>query len=73
MRWDHPKLGRIPPTDFIPIAERTGLIIDLGLFVLDRTARQLADWQDANRTASRSSPASTCPAASCCATTSSTT
>jgi diguanylate cyclase (GGDEF)-like protein/PAS domain S-box-containing protein len=47
VRWDHPKLGRIPPSDFIPMAERTGLIIPLGLFVLDRTARQLADWQEA--------------------------
>jgi diguanylate cyclase (GGDEF)-like protein/PAS domain S-box-containing protein len=46
VRWDHPKHGRIPPADFIPIAERTGLIIPLGLFVLDRTARQLADWQE---------------------------
>lgn len=46
VRWDHPTLGRIPPSDFIPIAERTGLIIPLGLFVLDRTARQLADWQE---------------------------
>lgn len=45
-RWDHPTLGRIAPSDFIPIAERTGLIIPLGLFVLDRTARQLADWQE---------------------------
>jgi diguanylate cyclase (GGDEF)-like protein len=46
VRWDHPKLGRIPPTDFVPLAERTGLIIPLGMFVLDRTARQLADWQE---------------------------
>jgi diguanylate cyclase (GGDEF)-like protein/PAS domain S-box-containing protein len=46
VRWDHPKLGRIPPSDFVPIAERSGLIIPLGLFVLDRTARQLADWQE---------------------------
>jgi len=45
-RWDHPKLGRIPPSDFVPLAERTGLIIPLGMFVLDRTARQLADWQE---------------------------
>ena len=46
VRWDHPKLGRIPPSDFTPMAERTGLIIPLGLFVLDRAARQLADWQE---------------------------
>ncbi len=46
VRWDHPKLGRIPPGDFIPLAERTGLIIPLGLFVLDRAARQLAEWQE---------------------------
>jgi diguanylate cyclase (GGDEF)-like protein/PAS domain S-box-containing protein len=46
VRWDHPELGRISPSDFVPIAERTGLIIPLGLFVLDRTARQLADWQE---------------------------
>ena len=53
VRWDHPKLGRIAPSDFIPMAERTGLIIPLGLFVLDRTARQLADWQeDLGRSAS---------------------
>jgi predicted signal transduction protein with EAL and GGDEF domain len=47
VRWDHPKLGRIPPADFIPLAERTGLIVQLGLFVLERTARQLAAWQEA--------------------------
>ena len=46
VRWDHPKLGRIPPSDFIPLAESSGLIVPLGLFVLDRTARQLADWQE---------------------------
>ena len=46
VRWDHPKLGRIPPSDFVPLAERTGLIIPLGLFVLDRAARQLAEWQE---------------------------
>ncbi|MHA1555247.1 MAG: EAL domain-containing protein [Alphaproteobacteria bacterium] len=46
VRWDHPKLGRIPPGDFIPLAERSGLIIPLGLFVLDRAARQLAEWQE---------------------------
>ncbi len=44
-RWDHPKLGRLSPAEFISIAEETGLIVELGLFVLDRTARQLSTWQ----------------------------
>ena len=47
LRWDHPRLGRLSPADFIPLAEETGLIIDLGLFVLERTARELAAWQQA--------------------------
>jgi diguanylate cyclase (GGDEF)-like protein len=45
VRWDHPRLGRLPPADFIAIAEETGLIVELGLFVMDRAARQLATWQ----------------------------
>ncbi|MGZ5864046.1 MAG: EAL domain-containing protein [Xanthobacteraceae bacterium] len=44
-RWDHPKLGRRSPAEFISIAEETGLIVDLGMFMLERTARQLATWQ----------------------------
>lgn len=48
-RWDHPKMGRLSPAEFISIAEEIGLIVDLGLFVLDHTARQLATWQAATR------------------------
>jgi diguanylate cyclase (GGDEF)-like protein/PAS domain S-box-containing protein len=48
-RWDHPKLGRLSPSEFISIAEEIGLIVDLGLFVLDRAAKQLAQWQAAGR------------------------
>ncbi len=48
-RWDHPKLGRLSPAEFISIAEEIGLIVDLGLFVLDHTAKQLAQWQAATR------------------------
>ena len=44
-RWNHPKLGRMSPAEFINIAEETGLIVELGLFVLERTARQLSTWQ----------------------------
>jgi diguanylate cyclase (GGDEF)-like protein/PAS domain S-box-containing protein len=49
LRWDHPKMGRLSPSDFIPLAEETGFITELGLFVLDRAARQLASWQRATR------------------------
>ena len=48
-RWDHPKMGRLSPAEFISIAEEIGLIVDLGLFVLERTARQLAAWQALSR------------------------
>ncbi len=48
-RWDHPKLGRRSPAEFITIAEDTGLIVDLGMFMLERTARQLVAWQRALR------------------------
>jgi len=44
-RWNHPKLGRMSPAEFITIAEETGLIVELGLFVLERAARQLSTWQ----------------------------
>jgi diguanylate cyclase (GGDEF)-like protein len=49
-RWDHPKLGRMSPVEFITIAEETGLIVDLGTFVMDQTARQLSTWQRTGRT-----------------------
>jgi EAL domain-containing protein (putative c-di-GMP-specific phosphodiesterase class I) len=47
LRWDHPRFGRLSPSDFIPIAEETGLILDLTLFALERTSRELAAWQRA--------------------------
>jgi diguanylate cyclase (GGDEF)-like protein/PAS domain S-box-containing protein len=45
--WDHPRLGRLAPAEFIPLAEETGIIADLGIFALERTARELAAWQHA--------------------------
>jgi diguanylate cyclase (GGDEF)-like protein/PAS domain S-box-containing protein len=47
LRWDHPKLGRLGPAEFIPVAEETGSIVDLGIFAMERTARELAAWQRA--------------------------
>ncbi|VTZ49157.1 Diguanylate cyclase/phosphodiesterase [Methylocella tundrae] len=47
LRWDHPRLGRLNPGEFIGVAEETGVIIDLGIFALERAARELAAWQRA--------------------------
>ena len=45
-RWQHPERGVIPPDDFIPVAERTGLIIPLTLWVLHRALTQCRQWLD---------------------------
>ena len=47
LRWNHPRLGRLTAADFVPLAEETGLIGDLGIFALERAARELAAWQQA--------------------------
>jgi diguanylate cyclase (GGDEF)-like protein len=44
VRWHHPTRGVVWPADFIPAAERTGLIVPLGRFVLRETCRQVAAW-----------------------------
>ena len=46
-RWEHPLHGRIPPQEFIGAAEDSGLIVQLGLYVMERAARELASWQSA--------------------------
>ncbi len=45
LRWDHPRRGMIPPADFIPVAESCGLIVQLGLFAMQKAAEDLAGWQ----------------------------
>lgn len=45
VRWQHPTRGAISPGDFIPLAERTGVIHPLSRWVMNRAARQLAEWQ----------------------------
>jgi EAL domain-containing protein (putative c-di-GMP-specific phosphodiesterase class I) len=45
LRWNHPRRGPIPPSDFIPVAETSGTIVQLGLFAMQRAAEDLAAWQ----------------------------
>jgi diguanylate cyclase (GGDEF)-like protein len=47
VRWDHPRLGMVPPAEFIPVAEDAGLIGELGAFVLDEACRTGRQWLDA--------------------------
>jgi diguanylate cyclase (GGDEF)-like protein len=47
VRWQHPEHGLVPPGEFIPLAERTGLITPLTHYVLDEALRQGRQWSDA--------------------------
>jgi diguanylate cyclase (GGDEF)-like protein/PAS domain S-box-containing protein len=48
LRWRHPVRGLVSPGVFIPVAEETGLILDLGTWVLEQACRQIRDWREDN-------------------------
>jgi len=50
IRWNHPSLGLLSPNDFIPIAEDTGLILPIGLWVMQSACSQLKTWGENSHT-----------------------
>jgi diguanylate cyclase (GGDEF)-like protein len=57
IRWHHPERGMVSPDEFIPLAEETGLIVEIGRWVLQRACRDAASWPQPVRVAVNVSPA----------------
>jgi diguanylate cyclase (GGDEF)-like protein len=56
LRWNHPQRGLVPPMEFIPIAEESGAIIEIGEWVLREACRRAASWQQPHKIAVNLSP-----------------
>ena len=56
LRWNHPQLGNVPPSEFIPLAEKNGMIIPIGTWVLREACREAARWPDGIRVSVNISP-----------------
>ena len=56
MRWHHPQRGMIPPNDFIPLAEETGLIVDMGAWALHQACNEAVGWPESIKVTVNLSP-----------------
>jgi len=46
LRWKHPERGMVPPSQFVPVAEENGMIVPIGIWVLNQACKQNKEWQD---------------------------